>query len=406
MSAVNNCVKCKSNNLKEIINLGEQSMTGVFPRKTTDIVPKGILDLIMCLDCSLVQIGHEYPMEDMYGENYGYRSGLNNSMVHHLRKKNNNLINRYFNSQTPKHVLDIGSNDGTFLGFYNDASVRVGIDPSATKFKKYYDQNINLIVDFFSKATLIKHNISNKFDIITSISMFYDLPDPNSFVKDIKDALSENGVWHFEQSYLPFMLETNSFDTICHEHIEYYSLRVIDDLLIENGLKIIDIELNKINGGSIAITACHVDAYNNELCELYDYLIGYEKIINLDKVEIFNKFFGKTKELKESLNLLIDTLVNQGKIVCGYGASTKGNVLLQYYGLDSNKIKCIFEVNEEKFGCFTPGTNIPIISEDEISNYTPDYLLVLPWHFKDFILEKNKSLLASGVKFIFSIANH
>jgi len=403
MSTVDCCVKCKSTNLKEVINLGEQSMTGIFPKDKNDNLSKGVLNLLICMNCSLVQIGHKYAMDDMYGETYGYRSGLNNSMVNHLRKIHDQLILKFFSKNRPAQVLDIGSNDGTFLGFYDEEISRVAIDPSAAKFKKYYKSGINLIIDFFSKETLFKESIDTKFDIITSISMFYDLPDPQSFVKDIKFALSKNGVWHFEQSYLPFMLETNSFDTICHEHIEYYSLRVIDDLLKDNGLKIIDIELNKINGGSIGVTACHNDDYSDRSSELYDYLIEYEKIIKLDKPEIFNNFVQKKDELKQSLNALIDTLQKHGKTVCGYGASTKGNVLLQHYGLDSNKIECIFEVNEEKFGCFTPGTNIPIVPEANIEDFKPDYLLVLPWHFKDFIIEKNQNLLDLGVKFIFPL---
>jgi len=339
----------------------------------------------------------------MYGDNYGYRSGLNSSMVNHLEKKIRHLEN-LVKPQTNDLVIDIGSNDATSLKAYQGDFDKIGIDPTGEKFSDFYTDKIKLIPDFFSHKIFDNKYPNKKAKIITSIAMFYDLEDPNSFVNDIFKCLEDNGIWHFEQSYMPSMLRTNAYDTICHEHLEFYSLTVVKNILEVNNLKIIDVQMNAINGGSFAVTAtkntCNEYEINNPIIE---WLLNQETRMKLDTPIPYLDFGKRIEQHREDLKLLIQKLNEEGKKVFGYGASTKGNVLLQYCGFTSNEIPFIAEVNEEKFGSLTPGTNIPIISESEAKKMNPDYFLVLPWHFRDFILNKETEFINSGGKLIFPL---
>ena len=250
--------KCRvsgSTNLVTVLSLGEQCLTGVFPKSPNDPITKGPLDLVWCPDSGLLQLKQSYSLEEMYGDNYGYRSGLNNYMVKHLQQKIRTL-EQMVNPNDTDLVIDIGSNDATSLKAYTGKCQKVGIDPTGKKFKQYYTDDINLIPDFFSAATFNANFPGRKAKIITSISMFYDLEDPTAFVKDIEAVLADDGIWHFEQSYMPSMLRTNSYDTICHEHLEFYSFKVVKCMLENCGLRIIDVQMNDINGGSFAVTAC------------------------------------------------------------------------------------------------------------------------------------------------------
>ena len=249
------CRICGGKKLTTVVSLGEQVLTGVFPRTKSEKITKGPLDLVWCEECTLLQLGHSYQLDEMYGENYGYRSGLNKSMVVHLQNKIHQLevLAQPVNNDI---VLDIGSNDATSLKAYKGNYRRIGIDPTAKKFKEYYTDDIQLVPDFFSAANFSKVFPSEKASIVTSIAMFYDLENPGDFVRDIAAVLSDNGVWHFEQSYKPSMLRTNAYDTVCHEHLEFYSLKVVKELLNRFDLRIIDVQMNSVNGGSFAVTAC------------------------------------------------------------------------------------------------------------------------------------------------------
>jgi hypothetical protein len=215
--------------------------------------------------------------------------------------------------------------------------------------------------------------------------------------------LAEDGVWHFEQSYMPSMLKTNSYDTICHEHLEFYSFEVIKEMLEKSGMRVIDVQMNSINGGSFAITACKESAMYPSNMPVINWLLEQESAMGLKTLKPYLEFADRIFQHRESLRGLIQSLVSDGKKIIGYGASTKGNVLLQFCGLTSEHISCIAEVNEEKFGSYTPGTNIPIVSESEARSMNPDYFLVLPWHFKHGILEREQEFLNKGGKFIFPL---
>ena len=343
-----------------------------------------------------------YSLDEMYGDNYGYRSGLNQSMVKHLQQKIRTL-EKLVNPTENDLVIDIGSNDATSLKAYTTKPQKVGIDPTGTKFKEFYTDDITPIPDFFTADKFKAHFPNKKAKIITSIAMFYDLENPPLFVEDITKCLDDEGIWHFEQSYMPSMLNTNSYDTICHEHLEFYSFKVIKNMLESKGLRIVDIVKNAINGGSFAITACKKDAHYKSNDTIIKWMLLQEDNIGLDTPKPYRDFEERTSKHRKDIKMLIESLVKDGKKIIGYGASTKGNVLLQFCGLGKEHIPYIAEVNEDKFGSFTPGTNIPIISESEAKAMNPDYFFVLPWHFKNGILEREREFLENGGHFIFPL---
>jgi hypothetical protein len=396
--------KCRisgSANLISVLSLGNQYLTGVFPKNINEKITEGPLELVWSPESQLLQMRHSFDLGEMYGENYGYRSGLNQSMVAHLSNKIHHLEKRV-ELNPGDCVIDIGSNDATSLKSYETKGIkRIGVDPTGEKFRKYYSDEIILIPDFFP-STRVKNAVGDsKVKIITSIAMFYDLEDPIAFARAINDNLDKNGIWHFEQSYMPSMLRLNSYDTICHEHIEYYSLFNIKYILDRADMKIIDVQMNGVNGGSFAVTAARKDSSVKSNEVLINWLFEQELKMGFDTPKPFRDFEERVYKHRESLKTLVESLSSDGKKLLAYGASTKGNVVLQFCGFTDKDIHAVAEVNSDKFGCFTPGTNIPIISEVEAVNMKPDYYLVLPWHFKDGIVRREEEFLERGGKLIF-----
>jgi len=401
VTEINKCRISGSSNLITVLDLGFQALTGVFPKNVDDSITSGPLKLVWCPDSGLLQLQHTYDLSEMYGDNYGYRSGLNRSMVAHLHQKVKHL-QRFLPVQFSDIVVDIGSNDATLLKAYDGQGIiRVGIDPTGNKFRDFYSEDVRLIPDFFS-AEVYRTAVQKKSaKIVTSISMFYDLESPTSFVQDIHDILDVDGIWHFEQSYMPTMLRMNAYDTVCHEHLEYYSLSVVRKLLENCDMKIIDVQMNSINGGSFAVTAARKQSTLKANDTVINWMLDQEERMGLHTPRPFRQFEERVFEHRENLKRLIRDLNDDGKTVMGYGASTKGNVLLQFCGFTSKDIPFIAEVNPDKFGAFTPGSSIPIMSETEVKMMKPDYMLVLPWHFRDNIIQRESEYLASGGKLIF-----
>ena len=350
-----------------------------------------------------MQTRYSYDLGLLYGGQYGYRSGLNRSMVQHLEGIVRGLLGRVCPGPGDL-LLDIGANDGTLLSFYPDEAVDlVGIDPTADRFGEYYKPHIRRIADFFSAEKFRAVFGSRKAKIVTSIAMFYDLDRPLDFMRQVASILDDQGVWHFEQSYLPSMLAAGSYDTACHEHLEYYGLRQIKYMTDRAGLTILDVKLNDVNGGSFAVTAAKSGAgYATNAAEL-ELLLRREEKLGLDGLAPYRAFQQAAWTHRAELRDLLQTLAAGGRLVIGYGASTKGNVLLQYCGITRQLLPCIAEVNAGKFGCFTPGSEIPIVSESEALAMRPDYLLVLPWHFRRGICERESAYLDGGGKLIFPL---
>lgn len=398
---INKCRISGKEDLVSILTLGDQYLTGVFPASTDTVVTKGPLELVWSPESQLVQLRDSYDLGEMYGENYGYRSGLNQSMVAHLTSKIHHLEKKV-DLFPGDCVIDIGSNDATSLKAYTTQGIKkIGVDPTGEKFRQYYSDEIQLIPDFFPSGEVKAKIGSAKVKIITSIAMFYDLEDPIAFARSISENLDKGGIWHFEQSYMPSMLRLNSYDTICHEHIEYYTLYNIKYILDRADMKIIDVQMNAINGGSFAVTAARKDSPIKPNDVLINWLFEQELKMGFDTPKPFRDFEERVYKHRESLKTLIESLSADGKKILAYGASTKGNVVLQFCGFTPDMISAVAEVNPDKFGCFTPGTNIPIVSEMDAQKMNPDYYLVLPWHFKDGIVRREEKFLSKGGKLIF-----
>jgi NDP-4-keto-2,6-dideoxyhexose 3-C-methyltransferase len=410
-TTISQCRICGNEELDAVLDLGVQALTGIFPKNREAETPRCPLELVKCHDdgsgqtCGLVQLRHSCQPDAMYGMNYGYRSGLNQSMVDHLQRKANKIKSAI--PLTPGDlILDIGSNDGTLLRAMDGPGLRlVGMDPVGIKFRQYYPPNAQLIPDFFSGARFRKEFGRQSAKVVTSIAMFYDLESPLEFMRQVYEVLSEDGIWVFEQSYLPAMLASVSYDTICHEHVEYYALKQILWMLKRVGFRALDAELNDVNGGSFSITAAKKSAgYEGNEAAIQN-LIREENRIELSGTDIYRKFRERVYRHRAELRQFLGKARHEGKRIFGYGASTKGNVLLQFCGITAEGLPCIAEVNNDKFGAFTPGTRIPIISEEEARSMNPSGFMVLPWHFRDNIIARERNFLAAGGKLIFPLPN-
>lgn len=403
------CRVCGSTALTKVINLGEQYLQGSFikPGKETPPMRKISTSLVRCdptkdeKACGLLQMESTVPPEILYSA-YWYRSGTNNTMRLHLKGIVDEALDML--NKTKGRALDIGCNDGTLLGFYPDTFEKFGVDPSDVSGE--IEGGFTVVQDIFPSKELVTMLDGKKIDIITSIAMFYDLEDPIGFTRGIKDLLAPDGFWVFEMSYMPTMLEMNSYDTICHEHLEYYSMAVIEYILKQAGMKIFNAYLNDINGGSIRCFATHSD---NFLYKNQDYIRNINGIhqnefdMELDTDKPYKYFNDRVNVHKEELSFLLKQLKKEGKSIHIYGASTKGNTLLQLCGIDNRIIDVAAERNPDKYGAITIGTDIPIVSEAESRSMNPDYYLVLPWHFKDEFIEREKETLKRGVQFIFPL---
>jgi NDP-4-keto-2,6-dideoxyhexose 3-C-methyltransferase len=402
---IHKCRICGNAELIPVVDLGEQYLTGVFPRREcASTLTKGPLRLVKCHGgddvCSLLQLEHSYDLDEMYGENYGYRSGLNASMVRHLHEKVAR-IRRTVELHRGDLVVDIGSNDGTTLGAYPDDLLLIGIDPTGEQFRHHYAAHLNLISDFFSADLLTRAFPGCKAKVVTSFSMFYDLESPIDFAREVASILDpKEGLWVFEQSYMPLMLERNAYDTICHEHLEYYGLKQIVWLAERAGLRIVDVELNDVNGGSFSVVAAHRTSRHADSHGRVARMLADEEAAALSSLAPYRAFFKRTEQSRICLREFMAKVHQEGRRISGLGASTKGNVVLQYCGFDASDIDVIGDINPDKFGALTPGTWIPIEDETKVLTSSPDYLLVLPWHFRDFFL-RNPAL--AGRRLVFPL---
>lgn len=398
--AIHRCRVCGSTNLAPVVNLGVQTLTGVFPQWVGAEITRGPLEVVRCAgDCGLVQLRHSYDPDELYGGDYGYRSALNRSMVDHLHETVKKLTSRV--PLGPGDVvLDIGSNDGTTLSFYPESATLIGIDPTAAKFAKYYRPHIAIVPDFFTSEAFLTASGGKQAAIVTSIAMFYDLEDPLGFMRQIRSILAPGGVWHVEMSYLPSLLAANAYDTICHEHTEYYSLATVVWMADHVGFSIVDASLNDTNGGSFALTLSSAEPGETNHAPVVAQMLATEQLTGLSQPGTFTRFAASVAEHGHELRKLLENLKAQQQRVLGLGASTKGNVILQYCGLGPELIEGIAEVNEDKIGCVTPGTGIPIVSEKTALDMKPDVFLVLPWHFREGMIRRMQS---TGIRLLFPL---
>ncbi len=399
------CRLCGASNIEILLDFGNISLTGLF-LKENEAVPKADLTLANCLNCNLVQLNHTYPKDILYGANYGYESHLNSAMLDHLHAKAKMLSKKYLETGE-KIVVDIASNDGSFLSGFEDSRIKkVAIDPILDNLTNHYPTNTIKISDFFS-AEIYWKNMNKPASLVTSLSVLYDLDQPLLFAKDVYEILEENGIWHLEQSYLPSMVDTTSYDTVCHEHLLYLSMHNLKTILETTGFSIIEVSINDVNGGSIAVTAI-----KNKILRVLDdpfvnFLLKQEVDNGYTTGRAMHQFTEKAFKHREDLVSLIHDYKQLGFDIFGLGASTKGNVLLQWAGIDNHIIESIGEINPRKFGKVTPGTNIKIIDEsiilDKVAKQSGIISLVLPWHFRNGIISRSEKYLSNGGKLLFPL---
>lgn len=405
----NTCRVCGSTSLTPVIDLGSQYLQGSFHKDGKELPPlRQIPCTLMRCDptrderaCGLLQMRHSVPPEILYSA-YWYRSGTNATMTNHLLN-----IAREAEAMAgdgPRLALDIGCNDGTLLRSYSGRIEKLGIDPSDVASE--VSDGITVVKDLFPSPELSQILGRRKVDLVTSIAMFYDLEDPVAFARNIQEILAPEGVWILEMSYMPRMLERNSYDTICHEHLEYYSLTVIEKIMARAGLKVIRIGMNDINGGSMRCYVTHMSCliHKREAWQQEIRRVRQEEFdLELDTDKPYRNFQERINVHKNKLMSLLKGLRKEGKRIHIYGASTKGNTILQWCGIDHRMIEVAAERNPDKFGARTLGTDIPIVSETESRSMKPDYYLVLPWHFREEFLAREQGMLEAGVGMIFPL---
>jgi 2-polyprenyl-3-methyl-5-hydroxy-6-metoxy-1,4-benzoquinol methylase len=404
------CRVCGSTALTPVINLGDQHLQGSFIKPGKEIPPlrKISLSLVRCdptkdeKACGLLQMEHTVPPEVLYSA-YWYRSGTNNTMRNHLKGIVEEAVSMLNKSDGAS--LDIGCNDGTLLGFYPKGFRKYGVDPSDVA-QEIDKREAAVIQDIFPSDELFNTLREEKIDVITSIAMFYDLEDPIAFAKGIKNILAPEGIWIFEMSYMPMMLKMTSYDTICHEHLEFYSLAVIEYILKQGGMKIFNATLNDINGGSLRCYATHTANFrykDEKYLRNIRAMRQAEFDLELDTDKPYKNFQDRINVHRDELSSLLKKLKAEGKRIHIYGASTKGNTILQWCGIDHRMIDCAAERSPDKYGARTLGTDIPIVSEEESRKLNPDYYLVLPWHFKNEFIEREREILERGTRLIFPL---
>ena len=404
MSAITKCRSCRSNNLIPVISLGNQYPSNFIDDSyIPDDQNKIPLELILCgeKNCSLVQLKHTASRESLYKQ-YWFRSGVNEVLIKALEDIAEDVEKRVSLSQDDI-VLDIGCNDGTLLRSFNSNTQLVGFEPASNLISEADHGTTKIINDFFSFDEFAKHFPNKKCKAITSIAMFYDLDDPNSFVTDIADCLDYSGIWVIQMAYLVPMLESNAFDNIGHEHLEYYSLHSLKNLLERHGLEIFDVELNDLYGGSFRIFVKHKKNDQIQILDSVKELEVKEDEHGLSLRETYDAFAKRVNSIKTDVCNFINQETANGKIVYAYGASTKGNTFLQFCNINNKTVKKAADRDPAKHGKKTIGTNIPVVSEEQARKEKPDYFLILPWHFIDFFKEREQKFLNSGGKFIVPI---
>ncbi len=407
---IGQCRVCSSPKLTSILSLGDLYVSDFLDSADKDKGIKAPLDLVLCNlkdgGCGLLQLRHTVSSEAMY-RNYWYRSGINKTMIDELSgiaEKASEIAGL----RRDDYVIDVGANDGTLLRGYSAIGMMntVGFEPARNLQQYNQEGTTKIIVDFFSQTAWAAAFPNKKAKVITAIGMFYDLDDPNTFVSDITKCLDDDGLFIIQMMYLPSFLKRNAFDGICHEHLEYYSLLSLEQLLKRHGMEVCDIEMREhINEGSVRFyirkiaggkTLRLIAGAAGRLASLRE----SEKSLGLDDRQTYDALAARIVETKNKIIAFMKEEVSKGKKIHGYAASTKGNTTLQFYGISTDLIEAIADRNPTKWGKFTVGTGIPIISEEESRKQAPDYYFILAWHFLPEFLQRESAYLKAGGKFI------
>lgn len=403
---IHHCRVCHSSTLLSILDLGELAVSDFV--KETGTVARYPLKLVLCdprKGCGLLQLGNLSVDEDLLYRQYWYRSGINQSMKRALKDVALDC-QRKIALKAGDVIVDIGANDGTLLSFFPQSLTRVGVEPALNiqaDLQAYTSVNVP---EYFTKKAYSKYVGKQLARLITSLAMFYDLDDPLGFCSDLKSCLAPDGIWVNQMTYLGTMLEKNDYPNICHEHVTYYSLTTFLEVLKRSGFKLLDVTQNEVNGGSIRTTVTHVEsplhssaAANARICALLE----REAQSQLGKITPYRQFAARVRRSRRDIRALIAKYQRSGKTVAVYGASTKGNTLLQYCGLTASQILAAYDRNPEKEGLKTVASAIPILLDVHMRKDKPDILLVLPWHFREEFLKRERAFLQSGGVMVFPL---
>jgi NDP-4-keto-2,6-dideoxyhexose 3-C-methyltransferase len=401
------CRVCGQGNLNPILSLGDQFSVG-FPDSAEQETVKAPLDLVLCDPrqggCGLLQLKHTLDHDVLYRE-YWYKSGISTTMVKAL----GDIVRSGEKLMALKPgdlVIDIGANDGTLLRQYTTQGVeKVGFEPS-NLWKLGVEAGTRIINDYFNHASFARELGDRRARMITSIAMFYDLEDPNAFVRDIKLCLDKDGLWIVQMNYLGLMLKENTFDNISHEHLEYYSLFSVENLLRRHGMEVMDVELNDVNGGSYRLYIRNVGAKIEGLPGGASRLISLrdaEKDQGFDSSRVYQEFSSRIQSMRDQLLEVLRREASLGRRIYIYGASTRGLVVLQYAGINSQLIPFAVDKNSDKWGRYIVGTGIKVIPFEEYRATPPDCLLVLPYQFKNEIAWQEREFLNNGGRMIFAM---
>ncbi|MCE9554312.1 MAG: class I SAM-dependent methyltransferase [Planctomycetes bacterium] len=399
-STRSSCRVCGTARLAPAFSLGELFVSNFVDANIAGAQIKAPLDLVFCEECRLLQLLHTAPQELLYARHYWYRSGVTETMRRALRDIAVDIEER-FSLQAGDVVLDIGSNDGTLLrSFTGSEIVRVGVEP-ANNLAEEGSRGVQVFIPDFWSYEGYWLTVGRQARAITAIGMFYDLEDPNAFIADVRAALADDGVFVAQLMCLRNMLESNDVGNICHEHLEYYSFASLEVLLARHGLEIFDVVINNVNGGSYRIFARHAGG-STAVSEdgLHRVARVREDEADLQSLVAFQAFYSRVQKNKSECVAFIENAVATGKKVWVYGASTKGNTILQYYGLDHRVIEAAADRSPEKWGKCTVGTRIPIVSEEQARQASPDYFLVLPYAFIAEFYARETQWRESGGKFL------
>lgn len=387
-SKVEKCRVCGENSFAPVFDFGKQIIANHFHQADAPQCSPLPLSLVRCPKCSLVQLADKTDVDLMY-RNYWYKSGINQSMRDHLMGLANQ-ISGWVNFEKSDVAVDIGCNDGTFLGHFPPHVRRIGVDPSNIK----PTVPCEYINDYFTYESVNRVLQGKKAKLVSSIAMFYDLNDPASFVRDIRRVLADDGLWVVELSYLPIMIGNTAYDSVCHEHVVYYRMETFLETLKGTDFVPVHVEINQMNGGSFRVFL----SPNGHRSNMVDELLKDEETVGYSASGPYDKFSEGVKKSSEYLSNFLEE--QKDKVIYGYGASTKGQIIMQYCQIGPDKIKAIAERNPLKYGLYTPGTNVPICSEDEMREANPDFLVIFPWYFLQEFNQRESSLHAKGTKFV------
>jgi NDP-4-keto-2,6-dideoxyhexose 3-C-methyltransferase len=406
---VDRCRVCGNTRLYPVLDLGAMALTGRFFGHDEARPPSWPVTLLRCDNihvpdaCGTAQLLHDYDQTQFFGPFYGYRSGITETMRTHLKAKADELaaLTRLGAGDV---VIDIGSNDGTLLAAYDVPGIdRIGVDPSAEPFRDAYPPGAELVVDFFPSPRLGRPMRGRKARVVTSIAMFYDVPDPVGFARAVRDLLAPDGVWEVEVAYFPRIVEILGYDTIVHEHATFYALANLQWIGRQVGLEVFHAEESTINGASLRVLFRHAAEGRYAETRSFRDVLAFEEASAWRTRDPVDQFALRVFAHRDAVQRFFAQCRARRLKVLGYGASTKGNAVLQFCGVGRADMPFILERYPKKYGLLTPGTEIPIIPEEAGRAMRPDVLAVLPWQFRDEIVRRERAWIEAGGALFFAV---